>query len=148
MRSPTPLCTTVPSCDQVMEALPRKVPPPCTSISTGWLGPGVSGETVYCSGSDTACACATPAVSKNTTSAMLRSFCIGFIADQRACPCRRAYRAARGGKGDFVLRAAYRRHAGGCRKRCRGCESRHSPGRCFSHVADVREDDQPGPDRQ
>src|SRR3989344_900945 len=100
VRSPTPLCTTVPSCDQVMAALPRKVPTPCTSMSTGWLGPGVSGETVYCRGSDTACACATPAVSKRTTSAMLRSFCIGFIADlsdSYCLYCRTCGKRRRGG---------------------------------------------------
>src|SRR3989344_6046477 len=145
MRSPTPLCTTVPSCDQVIAALPRKVPTPCTSMSTSWLGPGVSGETVYCRGSATACACATPAASKSAISAMLRSFCIGFIADQRA------HRAARGGKVDFVLRGAHCCHTGihsQCRRRRDGPDDLVAIGRSFAHVADVREDDQSGPDRQ
>src|SRR5579859_5329047 len=59
---------------------PKKEPTPSTSIVTCWPGPGVCGETVYCSGSmppTVVCACAAPA-SKSRQRIKIGLSCLRF----------------------------------------------------------------------
>ena len=81
--APTPESAVLPFCVQVMVESPIKLPTPCIEMVTCSPGPGVSGETLYCTGSGTAesWALAVPALKSArtpNTNSMLRGLCILF----------------------------------------------------------------------